>query len=43
MFGISDPGIWIVYLLSFLCVIWSVYFGIKNWNKDDEADNESKA
>ena len=39
MFGISDPGIWIVYQLSILCVIGSIIFGIKYWNKEDEADN----
>lgn len=41
MFGISDPGIWIVYLLSILCVIGSIIFGIKYWNKEDEADNDN--
>jgi len=40
MFGISDPSIWIVYLLSVLCVIGSIVFGIKTWNKKDEDDNE---
>ena len=41
MFGISDPSIWIVYLLSVLCVIGSIVFGIKTWNKKDEDDNEN--
>ena len=42
MFGISDPSIWIVYLLSILCVIGSIVFGIVTWNKKDkeELDNE---
>lgn len=40
MFGISDPWIWGVYLLSFICVAWSVWFGIKYWNKDDERDEK---
>ena len=45
MFGISDPSIWIVYLLSILCVIGSIVFGILTWNKKDkeELDNESKS
>ena len=43
MFGISDPSIWIVYLLSILCVIGSVVFGIITWNKkDDDEKQENK-
>ncbi len=38
MFGIADPGIWIVYLLSILCVIGSIIFGVIYWNKEDEND-----
>ncbi|MCQ2973508.1 MAG: hypothetical protein MJ211_01710 [Bacteroidales bacterium] len=41
MFGISDPSIWIVYLLSILCVIGSVIFGIITWNKTDEDENNT--
>lgn len=41
MFGISDPGIWIVYLLSILCTIGSIIFGIKYWNKEDDADKDN--
>ncbi|MCF8362963.1 MAG: hypothetical protein K9G70_10115 [Prolixibacteraceae bacterium] len=33
MFGISDPGIYMAYLLVFLCVIFAVVYGIINWNK----------
>jgi hypothetical protein len=33
MFGISDPGIYLAYLLVFLCVIFAVVYGIINWNK----------
>jgi hypothetical protein len=33
MFGISDPGIYLAYLLVFLCVIFAVIYGIVNWNK----------
>ncbi|MBP5503954.1 MAG: hypothetical protein IKR94_03810 [Bacteroidales bacterium] len=40
MFGISDPSIWIVYLLSVLCVIGSVVFGVITWNKKDKEDQE---
>ncbi|HOI26022.1 MAG TPA: hypothetical protein PLN63_00880 [Paludibacteraceae bacterium] len=40
MFGISDPGIWLVYLLSILCVAGSIVFGIKYWNKEDDKDNQ---
>ena len=45
MFGISDPSIWIVYLLSILCVIGSIVFGILTWNKKDkeELDNEKSS
>jgi TRAP-type C4-dicarboxylate transport system permease small subunit len=38
MFGIPDPGIWMAYLLAILCFLFSVWFGIKYWNKDDEKD-----
>ena len=36
MFGIDDPGIWIVYLMIILCLIFSVWYGISRWNKDDK-------
>ena len=26
MFGIDDPGIWLVYLLAFACVIFAIWF-----------------
>lgn len=35
MFGIPDPQIWIVYLLSVVCVIFAAWFGIKYWNEED--------
>lgn len=38
MFGISDPGIYMAYLLVFLCVIFAIVFGIVNWNKGQETD-----
>lgn len=43
MFGISDPAIWIVYLLSILCVIGSVVFGVLTWNKKDEEEINSES
>ncbi|MBR4440954.1 MAG: hypothetical protein IKS00_05330 [Bacteroidales bacterium] len=42
MFGISDPAIWLVYLLSILCVIGSVVFGVLTWNKKDKEENTSE-
>jgi hypothetical protein len=41
MFGIDDPGIWSAYLLAFLCVAFSVWFGIRNWNKDGDGDDDT--
>lgn len=41
MFGISDPGIYMAYLLVFLCVIFAIVFGIVNWNKGQETDEEA--
>ncbi|MBO4778450.1 MAG: hypothetical protein J5588_08160 [Bacteroidales bacterium] len=36
MFGIPDPQIWLVYILSILCVVFAAWFGIKYWNEEDE-------
>lgn len=41
MFGINDPGIYWAYLLVFLCVIGAVIFGIANWNKGSETNEEA--
>ncbi|MDL2222631.1 hypothetical protein LJB98_00855 [Bacteroidales bacterium OttesenSCG-928-M11] len=38
MFGIEDPGIWSAYLLGFGCLVFALYFGIRNWNKEDNND-----
>ncbi len=38
MFGIDDPGIWLPYLLAFICLIFSAWWGITRWNKDDKSD-----
>ena len=36
MFGIDDPGIWIAYLTAFLCLVFSIWYSISNWNKDEK-------
>ncbi len=36
MFGISDPGIWLAYLLEILCLVFGAWYGIKYWNQNDE-------
>lgn len=36
MFGIDDPFIILPYLLSVVCVVFAVWFGLEYWNKDDE-------
>ncbi len=38
MFGIEETGIWLPYLLAFICLIFSAWWGISRWNKDDESD-----
>ena len=43
MFGISDPGIWLAYLLALVCLFYSLWFGITHWNKDDEESTNSCA
>ena len=40
MFGISDPGIWLAYLLALVCLFYSIWFGITHWNKDDEESRD---
>lgn len=34
MCGIDDIFILLPYILGVLCVIFSIWYGIKNWNKD---------
>ncbi len=34
--GISDPSIWLVYLLCILSALFSLIYGLVNWNKGDE-------
>ena len=36
MFGIDDPGIWIVYLLLASCLTFSIWYGISRWNNDEK-------
>lgn len=38
MFGVSDPLIYLPYLLSVVCVLFSAWYGVKNWNKEDKED-----
>jgi hypothetical protein len=40
MLGIDDPGIYIVYLLTIASTVLCVWYGITNWNKggDNEED-----
>lgn len=40
MFGLHDPGIWMAFLLLFLSVGYSIYYGWKNWNVGHEPDKE---
>ncbi|MDD3976534.1 symporter small accessory protein [Methanoeremita antiquus] len=43
MFGITDPGIWAGYLLSFLLTAACIAYGIINWknglNEEDKDDS----
>ncbi len=39
MFGIEDPSIYIAYLLIFACLIFSIIYGIVNWNKGMNEDD----
>lgn len=42
MFGIHDPGIWLAYVLAFACAIYSIWFGITQWNRDDKEETNNK-
>ena len=47
MFGLSDAGISVVYLLCILSTLLCVIYGVLNWNKGynkeaDEIDEELK-
>jgi len=36
MFGIESPGIYLAYLLIFLCLAFALWYGITRWNKEEE-------
>lgn len=36
MFGITDPGIWAGYLLSFILTAACIAYGIINWKNGSE-------
>ncbi len=45
MFGISDVGIWLAYLLCIISALLCLVYGIINWNKgeNDEAELAKEA
>lgn len=40
MFGIEDFGIVSAFVLIVLCVLFSIWYGVKYWNKEDKRDGE---
>lgn len=34
MFGIKDFFVLLPYILGFICLIFSAWYGVSNWNKD---------
>jgi hypothetical protein len=42
MFGIENPGIYLAYLMVFLCTAFAILFGIINWNKGKITPEELK-
>ncbi|KAA6342886.1 hypothetical protein EZS27_009401 [termite gut metagenome] len=40
MFGIKDPLILTPYILLIVCVVFAVWYGIKNWSEDNEKDQQ---
>lgn len=42
MFGISDFGISLAYLLELACLVFGIYYGIRYWNEDDEEETIKK-
>lgn len=36
MLGISDPQVWLAYVLSILSAMLCVGYGIAHWNKGDD-------
>lgn len=41
MFGINDPGIILAYLIAAVCLLFSIWFGITRWNKEEEDNNNA--
>lgn len=41
MFGIEDPGIWIVYMMMVACVIFAIGFSIVSRKRKDEQDDNN--
>jgi hypothetical protein len=39
MFGLTDPAIWIAYLLTIGGTLLCVIYGVINWNKEDKEDD----
>lgn len=38
MFGISDPGVWMTYVICISALIGCIVYGDLNWNKDSDDD-----
>jgi hypothetical protein len=38
MFGIDDSLIYLPYLLAVICVGFATWYGISNWNNENEKD-----
>ncbi len=38
MFGISDPGVWMTYVICIISFIGCVIYGYLYWNKDSDDD-----
>ena len=41
--GINDPWIWGVYLLCIISTLLCIIYGLMNWNKEGEAEEEEIA
>ncbi|WP_248611255.1 symporter small accessory protein [Methanobacterium alcaliphilum] len=38
--GIPDPWVWSAYILSILAMLLCVIYGVLNWNKGEEEEEE---
>lgn len=43
MFGIDDFFILLPYLLGVGCLVFSAWYGLKNWSKNDKEEKEEKS